>query len=158
MRRRALLIGGLVAACAPAPAPPSLVTLDAVDRAVLDAINDARTGSGLATLRRSAALDRAAAGHAAAMAEAGQLSHGLNGRGPAQRVGAEGYRYRWLGENIARIAQGQDAAVAAGLVSSWLGSPPHASNIFDENAVDTGLGTVARAGEVFAVQLFGRPF
>lgn len=108
------------------------------------------------SLRWNAALERAAAGHAADMAAKSYFSHtGLDGSTSVQRVTRAGYRYRMTGENIAAGQLSPEAAIAG-----WIKSPGHCANLmngaYTEMGVALSVSAKSRMG-VYWVQLFGTP-
>jgi uncharacterized protein YkwD len=107
----------------------------------------ALTGNGL--------LDRAAQGHAEAMARDRFFDHtDPQGRTPRQRITATGYAGTAWGENIAAGQPTPDAVVQA-----WLKSPGHCKNIhspmFDQLGVGALLG-VEGPYKSYWVQNFGK--
>ena len=94
-------------------------------------------------LEWDARLATAAAKHSEDMAAAGTLSHTTPsgaihyepGTTPAQRVEAQGYTYRTMGENIAL-----GAASAEEVVDLWLTSPGHCRNIMNADFREIGVG------------------
>lgn len=77
-----------------------------------------------------------ARGHSQDMATNGHFSHtGLDGSLPWDRMRAVGYNWRAAGENI---AAGQPTAKA--VVTAWLNSPGHCSNIMSDGFTETGVG------------------
>lgn len=152
----------VIAAPFSAPAPQAA---GSIANQVLRLVNDARLQGHVCgrtryaparALQLSAALTRAALGHADDMLQEGYFEHtGSNGSSPAQRVAATGYRYRRVGENI---ALGPESAAEA--VRGWLASPGHCQNIMDPGFVDMGVAfAVSRSGEprIYWVQDFGEP-
>lgn len=88
------------------------------------------------------ALFSAAARHARDMADNNYFSHtSLDGRTLGQRVTAEGYNWRAVGENIA-AGPGSVSAVMQG----WLDSPGHCRNIMGSVFTEVAVSCVARSG------------
>ena len=161
---------------APAPAPtpsPSPVptptpgngSISATEQRVLDLTNQARavartcgTTSYPATtpLSWNNALAGAARGHASDMAAQDYFSHtSKDGRTFVQRVTNAGYTgYRALGENI---AAGQPTPES--VVSGWLNSPGHCSNIMNADFKELGVGAASGGSYgIYWVQEFGARF
>ena len=93
-------------------------------------------------LQRSGTLDDAAAEHAADMARHDYFEHvDLQGKTPADRVRAAGYRGKLVGENI---AYGPNTAQE--VMSGWLHSPGHCANIMDPRFTEMGLATALGRG------------
>lgn len=107
--------------------------------------NEARAGEKLRTLQVSRKLQEAAQKHAEDMAERSEMTHkGEDGSTPAERIKAEGYRYRRVGENI---AYGQFSIKK--VMEGWLDSPPHKKNI---------LGSFSQIGVGYAKGKGGTPY
>lgn len=105
---------------------------------VLALINAERVGHGCKALVLNSQLQAAAEGHARAMAVQNFFSHtGKNGSKLKGRVRAAGYKGGRLAENI---ANGQKSAAA--VVSAWLGSAGHLTNIRNCAYRDTGIALV----------------
>ena len=148
---------------APAPPPPKPKRAGPPPRSIATIVdtlliltNRERTRANLTPLRRSAELSRAAELQAEQMANAGKLAHEIPGtRYPtlSSRLKLVGYAARSSGENVA-----EGYTSGAGLMASWMTSPPHRANILSAKYTETGVG-MARAenGRVYTVQVFGRP-
>ncbi len=143
--RRTLSIAlslGLAAAAAAAAAQD-------LSSAAQPQVNSLRANGGLDPLTVSAALVRAAQGHARDMAQNGFFSHtGSNGSGIGDRARAAGYGYCFIAENI---AQGQDSIDA--VLNGWMNSTGHRRNILSEGAQEFAL---VREGANW-VMVLGRP-
>ena len=94
-------------------------------------------------------LERAAEGHARDMARHNYLSHrDRAGRGTGERVRDAGYRWRAVGENLARNQASVDQAVG-----DWLASPGHCRMLLDPGFAEIG----AAEEDGYWVQVFGVP-
>jgi len=90
-------------------------------------------------------LFSAAARHAGDMAMNNYFSHtGQDGRNLGQRVTAEGYDWRAVGENIA-AGPGSVGAVMQG----WLGSAGHCRNIMGSVFSEVAVSCVAASGSTY---------
>jgi hypothetical protein len=145
-------------------------TLPALDKAVIgrrivELVNRARAQArrcgnedfaAAPPLRWSAALERAAGGHARDMAERGAMSHtGRDGSTPPQRTTRAGYAWSATGENI---AAGQRDAES--VVKSWLTSPGHCANLMNADYTEVGVAFAtnpASEAGVYWAQVFGAP-
>ena len=107
-------------------------------------------------LALSVTLANVAFGHAADMAEHDYFEHrDLNGKSPADRVRAVGYREKLVGENIAYGPKSVEE-----VVQGWLDSPGHCENIMDPRFEEMGIAYAAgRSGRrgLYWVQLFAEP-
>lgn len=161
-----LLVG--LAGCSPWQGPPSTTTLGAAPAAVassdcelrrdaaLRAINAARAQprtcgdramAAAPPLRWNLQLYWAATAHSRDMAEHDYFEH----RSPAgdsvrERVRAQNYPWRHVGENIAAGSESVERAVAA-----WLRSPSHCENLMEPDYVDVALACAERPGTEFEI-------
>ena len=97
------------------------------------------------------------------LAKTGKFAHEADGRQPAQRAEASGYRYCLISENLAMNldSRGFEArALAREAVEGWKNSPGHRANMLQPTVTEIGVA-VARAPDrdpkFISVQLFGRP-
>lgn len=142
----------------PPPAPPASGTtaqqvLQLVNQARAQARNCGATSFAAApALTLNAQLGQAAQGHASDMAAKSYFSHtSQDGRTFVQRIGATGYRYRTIGENI---AAGQSTAQQ--VVAGWLQSEGHCRNIMNPSFRELGVGYAAGGSyRHYWVQNFG---
>ena len=116
---------------------------------VLRLINQQRAGQGLKPLVETAAMDRIASVRAAEAAV--QFSHVRpNGTSPASLFAQNGIAYSTAGENL-----GRGYASPASVVSAWMNSAEHRSNILKAPFRYTGIGIyTASDGTVTVAQLF----
>jgi uncharacterized protein YkwD len=146
-------------------APPARIDADEIAAELLQQINAARAHArrcgarafaAAPPLRPNGLLRRAAEMHAQDMVSHDFFAHqGHDGSTPAQRVGATGYRYQLVGENIA--SGPQSAAEAA---AGWLASPGHCENIMDPRFSESGVAYAANASgtpRIYWVQELAAP-
>ena len=134
---------------APAPPPPAAVPAGS-DRAgqVLALVNQERAAAGCGPLVADSRLAAVAAAHSADMRDQGFFDHtNLAGLSPFDRAEAAGVPAR--AENIAR-GQGDAAAV----MSAWMDSAGHRSNILDCGLTRLGVGIADGGGGPWWTQLF----
>jgi uncharacterized protein YkwD len=158
----------------PAPLPtltPAEIALleetsaDRVSERVLDLVNAARDRGqrcgeqfypSVAPVRLSPRLNSVAADHAQDMVRRHYFEHvDLDGRTPADRVKAAGYRERLVGENIA-----YGPMSAEEVVEGWLASAGHCQNIMDPRFAEMGLALAPapnRGHGPYWVQLLVQP-
>lgn len=129
--------------------PPAVVSLETT---MIKWINQQRQSHGLAPLRPSSKLKRAAEQHACDMARHGYFAHQRAG-GPklGDRVKAKGYRYRHVAENLA-LSRRPDVAEAASL---WRQSNPHWRNMLKPNISEIGLAVASRGNDTYWVMNVG---
>ncbi|MFB9361750.1 CAP domain-containing protein [Actinoplanes nipponensis] len=152
---------------APAPRPKpkkAPVTSGSVLDRVLDHINAARAGEGLAALTLDPALSKASALHNQRMIDGCGLAHECSGEGGiGTRFSAQGVQWRSAGENIGFgfAADSDDAVVKAadGLCDSMLAEVPpedgHRRNLLSKDFRRIGLSVVRESsGKVWLTQDF----
>ena len=154
MTWKALLIAMTMAA----PAPMALACTEpanatALENEMIGWINAQRKAKGLNTLSKSAALAKAAQGHACDMADRGYFSHQRAG-GPdlGQRLKSNGYRFRAAAENIAKMGSA-DVGRAAGV---WRKSSGHWANILKPGVSEIGMGLATAGGQYYWVMNVGK--
>jgi uncharacterized protein YkwD len=144
-----------VAACRAAdpPAPPDL-KVSAEEQQVLDLTNQAREKEKLPPLRTNPVLFVVARGHSANMARQDVMEHVLDGKKPSDRVKDAGYRYTWMGENIAKT----DGDTTANVFKGWMESKGHREHILSDHFDEIGIG-IARndKGNIYYTQVFASP-
>ncbi|WP_168732910.1 CAP domain-containing protein [Aliigemmobacter aestuarii] len=129
------------------PAPADAASLRA---SALAQINARRKAAGLAPLRRSAALERAAQSQACDNAARGLYSHtGADGSDLRTRMRRAGYAFRTGAENTA-----MGFPEPGRLTEFWMRSPGHRQNILLPAARDIGIG-IADGGRRHWVMVAG---
>ncbi|KAA1261169.1 Cysteine-rich secretory protein family protein [Rubripirellula obstinata] len=132
-----------------------------VESAIAEQTNAFRAQNGLEPVSIDEDLNQAAAKFARFMAETGKYGHRADGRTPAARAKAAGYRYCVVRENIAyRTNTGEVSSdgLIETFVQGWIDSPPHRENMLADYVLDTGVAVATTDGVTYyAVQLFGRP-
>jgi len=107
-------------------------------------------------LRLNATLAAAAREHSTDMARHSYMDHsGRDGSTPAQRVTAQGYAWRVVGENVAA-----GAGDATEVMSGWLDSPGHCANIMSADFTEMGVAFAINPKDDYGVywtQVFARP-
>jgi uncharacterized protein YkwD len=156
----------LLAACAALPAKAQEVPIDilALKASVLSQTNAYRGSKKVPELRTNASLDAAAAAYAMFLAEREGSGHTADGRTPAKRVYAQGYKWCFVAENVWGGWRKPDTMmvdeVARKAMDGWKKSPGHNANLLEKRVNEIGIGAAAwrQAGgrEVFrVVQVFG---
>lgn len=147
----------LVALVAVAFSVPLLAS-EITPQAVIASMNVYRQQEGLPPLREEVRLVKAADDRIRDMEDLSYWGHeSPDGRTPFVWLRAEGYDYQYAGENLAAGFETNEL-----LVSSWMESPGHRSNILSPLYVDCGVAvldgaTTGRATGKSVVVLFGRP-
>jgi len=123
---------------------------------VISLINQQRANNGLAGLASSGALGTAARNHSIDMACNNFMNHtGSNGSDFGSRLSLAGFSYSSAAENVA-AGQGSPAEV----VSAWMGSEGHKSNILNASFTYIGVGYAYSSGATYKnywTADFGRP-
>lgn len=137
---------------------PDLPSVEAIERAVFDALNRERSVRGVAPLAYDPRLAEIARAHSRDMLARSYFSHRApEGPGPAGRVTAAGVPFRLVAENIAQNVRVKDPAAEA--VKQWMTSPGHRDNVlnpeFTRSAV--GIAVDVEARRLTFTQLFLRP-
>lgn len=135
--RHVLLAAALVAVAVsmPAQACEKPAAAQKVEAELIQLINAERARHGLAKVRRSAPLERAADRQACDLAAHRRMSHvGSDGSTMKQRVKGAGYRMRFANENIGYGFRSPAAAVAW-----WMNSPGHRANILEPRVREIGV-------------------
>ena len=145
----------LVPIAAAAQAPP-LGCPGEFEWRVVDLVNEERSARGLAPLTIDVRLMEAAQLHAVDMAIHNFLSHtGSGGSTMTSRIEAVGYRpWLKLAENVAA-----GYTTPESVVSGWMASSGHRTNILDPLLVDIGVGYAYASGTQYRhywAQDFGR--
>jgi uncharacterized protein YkwD len=144
----------VLALAAPAAADP-VPAGDAVERAVLVAVNEERRRHALPPLKPDPSLAEIARRHSCDMAKRGFFSHtSPDGASMRERLAAGGVRYRAAGENLASI-EAPDPVQRA--VAGWMKSPGHRENILSREFTTTGAGACRAGRAVYFTQVFVRP-
>ncbi len=108
----------------------------ALQAQLIDGVNAQRAAAGLAPLRLSPELDKAAQGHACDNAKRQGISHvSSDGSQLQQRLRRVGYRFAVANENTGRGFGSSQRAV-----QWWMNSPYHRDNILMRGTRDIGVG------------------
>ncbi|GLW28871.1 CAP domain-containing protein [Actinoplanes regularis] len=138
----------LVASLIASPANAA-VSVNAQQADIVKLTNVQRAAHGCPALKVDSRLTAAARGHSAYMAQTGNFSHtGRGGSSFATREKAAGYPSP-SAENIAYGYVGKD------LVSAWMKSPGHRTNILNCKSKTVGVGVVYKGATAYVTQDFG---
>lgn len=136
-----------------------IVSLDRVEEALRDLVNEARKNAQLRELEIDPTLRQIARGHSNDMLARTFFDHvNPDGQSPPDRVAAEHRQLIGLtGENI-WSSSGMDAAnqekLAKEIFKKWVASSGHRENILKQEYTHLGIGVSAKDKEVRATQLF----
>lgn len=137
----ATLMVALFASAADACSVPT--DLNALRTELLYQINDRRKAHGLSKLAPHRQLGDAAQGHACWVSDntPSNLHRGSGRSSPSGRVRAQGYRFRYVSENVAGGRPGNPEEI----VDRWMKSPGHRRNILSRRPKHIGVG-IAQTG------------
>ena len=126
------------------------------ERRLLELVNKERAKADLPELRPHPLLFKAARDHSANMAKQRKMEHVLDGKRPSQRVGATGYDWGKVSENL--ITADQAEVPLDKIVKGWMDSKIHRENILMKDVTETGLGIAKNPkDEIYYTQIFARP-
>jgi uncharacterized protein YkwD len=97
---------------------------DRVERSIINAVNKQRAAHGVAKVRRSAKLARAADFHSWEMLDANYFAHSSRDGGSFDNRVRRFARHRAIGETLAWMS-GCGRGSASRVVRMWMNSPPH---------------------------------
>ena len=166
--RKQCLLAFFLSICAAPSTNAQQVPLDAgaVKAAVLAQTNAYRASQNIPKLEENAALDAAAAGYAAYLAQHEKMGHTADGSNPPKRVSAQGYKYCFISENVWSSFRHPDTTLAEELagkaMDGWKKSPGHNANLLGKRAQEIGIGAAGwkqeGGQEIFrVVQVFASP-
>ncbi len=140
----------------PAAANTPTSEIAAIEREIVQRINDIRRQHGLQPLEVDQELARVAHDYSCRMARQDFFSHtGPDGGTVADRVREAGKEYRLVGENLARNTNAQQPAEVA--VQGWMESPQHRENILRPGFTETGVGVCREGARYYFTQVFMQP-
>ena len=138
----------------------SLPDLPQTEIAIVEMTNAFRKDNKLAALKPNAALTAAARAFADYLGKSGKFGHEADGRQPAQRAEAQGYRYCTVGgEPGAQPRQPRfrgPKQLAREAIEGWKGSPGHRANMLRPYVTEIGVAVVRapdREPKFISVQL-----
>lgn len=140
-----------------------LPDLARTEAAIVMQTNAFRREQKLGDVKPDPKLTEAARAFAAYLARTGRFAHEADGRKPAERIAAAGYKYCRVSENLALNQDSRGFTterLATAAVEGWKSSPGHRRNMVEPGVTEIGVG-VAQAPDAapkfLSVQLFGRP-
>lgn len=124
---------------------------------IIELTNIERAKNNLPPLKQNTSLTNAATLKAGDMFSFNYWAHySPSGRSPWDFLHQVNYRYVVAGENLAR-----DFAESKEVVSAWMNSPTHRSNVLHTKYQEIGVavvdGTIDGVGTTLVVQMFGTP-
>jgi hypothetical protein len=141
----------------------NLPDLPQTEIAIVEMTNAFRKDNKLGEVKPNAALTAAARAFAEYLARTGKFAHEADGREPAERATAQGYRYCLVAENLALNLDSrgfQTRQLAGHVLKGWKESSGHRANLLQAAATEIGVAVVRapdRDPKFISVQLFGRP-
>lgn len=139
-----------------APVTPNNEPSNPTFAALLDDLNAARRDQGAVALMLNSQLSEAAAIQAQYNADAGSLNHeDANGETAAERIEAQGYEWRSVGENLLYRWDLDGHQV----FRQWQASEGHNRVMMDPKFTEIGLAyVVLETGQVYYVMVLATPF
>ncbi len=136
-------------------APQILGTITFSADQIISLTNQRRAENGLPVLTFNSFLANAASAKASNMFSENYWAHNSpSGKTPWSFITAAGYKYIYAGENLAR-----DFNDASSVVTAWMNSPSHKSNLLDKNFKEIGVavvsGNLTGTEGILVVQEFG---
>ena len=140
--RTTFALGCLLAATfvVPAAASANTARLDQKERAIIRGINHQRAQHGLAPVRASASLSRAADFHSWEMLDANYFAHTSRDGGSFDERVRRYVNKRALGETLAYVGGGCGGGTARQVVRMWMNSPPHRDILLSGTYRRVGIG------------------
>jgi uncharacterized protein YkwD len=140
--RTTLAFGCLLAATCVSPviAAGNTARLDQKERAIVRSINHQRAQHGLAPVRSSARLSRAADYHSWEMLDANYFAHTSRDGGPFDARVRRFVHKRALGETLAMLGGGCGRGSAHRVVKMWMNSPGHRAILLSSTYRRVGIG------------------
>jgi uncharacterized protein YkwD len=141
--RTTFALGCLLAATFAVPAAASAgssARLDQKERAIIRGINHQRANHGLAPVRASARLSRAADFHSWEMLDANYFAHASRDGGSFDERVRRFVNKRALGETLAMLGGGCGRGSARRVVRMWMDSPPHRAILLSGSYRRVGVG------------------
>ncbi|MCP5203109.1 MAG: thrombospondin type 3 repeat-containing protein [Pseudomonadales bacterium] len=142
-------------------------SLSAEEQSMLNAVNTVRAQARMcgstsyaaaSPLAWNCALETAATGHSADMANNNFFSHtGSDGQSVGYRATQAGYSWSAVGENI---AAGIPLSSVSAVIQAWLDSPGHCANMMRSTYTEFGAAKISNSSSTYNVywtQVFGRP-
>lgn len=140
-----------------------LPDLPQTEAAIVEMTNAFRKANTLQAVKPNTALAAAARAFAEYLAKTGKFAHEADGRTPAERTQAQGYRYCLVAENLGWNLNSrgfESRQLAREVVEGWKTSPDHRENLLLPGATEIGVAVVRvpdKNPKFLSVQLFGRP-
>jgi cysteine-rich secretory family protein len=141
----------------------TLPDLPQTEIAIVEMTNAFRKENKLGALTPNRALAAAARAFATYLGKSGKFAHEADGRKPAERAEAQGYRYCTVAENLALNLDSrgfETQQLARSAVEGWKASPGHRANMLQPYVTEIGVAVVRAPDpdpKFISVQLFGRP-
>jgi hypothetical protein len=123
---------------------------------IINLTNKERSKYGLNTLTANQLLSQAAYNKADAIFKSGKFTHQINNRKFSSWIKDVGYKYSYVGENLA-----VDFITAEGVIEAWLESETHKKNLLNNQFSEIGIAVVEGEFQgqntTLVVQIFGAP-
>ena len=133
-----------------------------VEMAIVEMTNAVRKQHQASEVKPDPGLTEAARAYARFLANSKLFSHSADGRQPADRAKAAGYKPCYVSENLSSNLDTRGFEVkqlARAAIQGWMNSPGHRKNLLMDHVSQIGVGVAKTPGEerYISVQMFGRP-
>lgn len=129
---------------------------DITSQNLIELTNEERVKAGLSLLTANQLLAQAAYQKAQDILEQQSFQHNIKEQKFSNWIRDAGYRYSYVGENLAI-----DFITAEGVTTAWFNSPAHKKNLLDPNFKEIGIavtsGEFQGQDTILVVQIFGAP-
>jgi len=142
---------------------PATPDLPAVETQIVEMTNSFRAEEDLGSVKRNNVLDKAADDYARYLAKSDTFAHDADGRQPADRVRAAGYKYCQIAENLALSLDSRGfktGELSSQMMEGWINSPGHRRNLLAPHVMEIGVSVVRapdKHPKYISVQLLARP-
>lgn len=136
--------------------PKNVYSTSITDENIIILTNEERTKNNIDEVTANQLLSQAAYKKGNAILENQIFSHTIDGKSFSQWIKDSGYKYTYIGENLAI-----DFVSSEGVVNAWLASPSHKKNLLNDSFKEIGVavleGEFQDENTILVVQVFGTP-
>jgi uncharacterized protein YkwD len=133
--------------------PPANFKLTKAEQEIVDLTNEARKKEGLPPVKVNQILTEVARAYSVKMAKAQKLDHFLDNTKVGMRAKEKGYKYAFIGENLAA-----GNFPVPKMFKGWMDSEKHRKNIMEKKFVEIGVGIVPDGmGDDWYTQILALP-
>ena len=126
------------------------------EESIIDLTNQERNKLGISPLTANQLLAQAAYEKGRAILATQKFQHNINGEKFSNWIKKTGYKYDYVGENLAI-----DFITSEGVIKAWLKSPTHKKNLLNKRFKEIGVAVINGKFDgndaILVVQIFGSP-